>query len=90
MIYIMKEENFVNVKGCTFVRVALLTSEELEELLGEGVYDIAATPEAAAVIKDAFGVEIPKVFQGQPPVKQGDKILLLGLQGQVVDITLVF
>jgi len=91
MIYInTTKENFVNVKGCTFVRVALLTPEELEELLGEGVYDIAATPEAAAVIRNTFGVEIPRVFQGQPPVQKGDKVILLGPNGQAVDITLVF
>ena len=91
MIYIVKkEEYFVNVKGYTFVRVALLTSEEVEDLLREGVYDVAASPEAAEVIRNTYGVEIPKVFQGQPPVKQGDKIILLGPNGQAVDITLVF
>lgn len=90
MIYIMGKEYVENVKGYTFVRVALLTSEELEELLGEGVYDAAATPEAAAEIREVFGVEIPKTLEGRPPVKQGDKIILLGPNGQAVDITLVF
>ncbi len=91
MIYILKQdETFINVKGCTFVRVALLTPEEVEDLLREGVYDVAATQEAAAIIRNTFGVEIPKVFQGQPPVKQGDKIILLGPNGQAVDITLVW
>jgi predicted RNA-binding protein with PUA domain len=91
MIYVLKrEEYFINVKGCTFVRVHLMTPEEVEDLLMEGTYDVAATEEAAAVIRDTFGVEIPKVFQGQPPVKQGDKIILLGPNGQVVDITLVY
>uniref|UniRef100_A0A7C5X591 Uncharacterized protein n=1 Tax=Thermocrinis ruber TaxID=75906 RepID=A0A7C5X591_9AQUI len=90
MIYVLKQdEYFVNVQGYTFVRVALLTNEELEELLEEGIYDIAATEEAAAVLKNTFGVQIPKVFQGRPPLKVGDKIILLGSDGQAVDITLV-
>jgi hypothetical protein len=91
MIYAFKQaEYFINVKGCTFVRVHLMTPEEVEDLLMEGTYDVAATEEAAAVIRDTFGVEIPKVIQEKPPVKQGDKILLLGPNGQVVDITLVY
>jgi hypothetical protein len=89
MIYVVKQdENFINVQGYSFVRVALLSSKELEEFLEEGIYDIAATEEAAAVLRDTFGVQIPKVFQGKPPVKLGDKIILLG-EGQAVDITLV-
>jgi predicted RNA-binding protein with PUA domain len=91
MIYIVKKtENFLKVKGYSFVRVALLSPEEFEELLGEGVYDIAASKEAAETIKNTFGVEIPKVFEGQPPVQKGDKVILLGPNGQAVDITLVF
>jgi hypothetical protein len=91
MIYVFRQnEYFINTKGCTFIRVALLTSEELEELLSEGVMDFAATPEAAEIIRNIYGVNIPKVFQGQPPVvKKGDKIILLG-EGQAVDITLVW
>jgi hypothetical protein len=90
MIYVLKqEEYFLNVKGYTFVRVALMTSEELEELLREGIYDFAATEEAAELLRNTYGVEIPKVFQGKSPVKLGDKVILLG-EGQAVDITLVY
>jgi predicted RNA-binding protein with PUA domain len=90
MIYIVKKETILNVKGCTFVRVALLSPEEVEDLLEEGIYDVAASPEAAEVIRNTYGVKIPKVFQGQPPVGKGDKIILLDPDGQAVDITLVF
>jgi hypothetical protein len=89
MIYVVKGKAF-SFDGHSLVRAAVLSPEELEELLGEGMYDVAATPEAAAVIKETFGVEIPRVFQGQPPVKQGDKVLLLGPEGQVVDITIIW
>ncbi|MFZ8784925.1 hypothetical protein [Thermocrinis sp.] len=88
MIYAVKKtEIFVKTTGCTFVRVALLTPEELEELLREEI--VAASEEAAEIIRNTFGV-IPKVFQGNPPVKKGDKVLLLGPNGQAVDITLVW
>ena len=93
MIYVVrrkKNEIFLNVKGCTFVRVAVLSPEEVEDLLEEGIYDVAASPEAAEAIKNTFGVNIPKVFQGQPPVKQGDKILLLGPNSQAVEVLLPF
>jgi predicted RNA-binding protein with PUA domain len=89
MIYALtKQEVFVKVKGCTFVRVALITPEEVEDLLREEV--VAASEEAAEMIRNTYGVEIPKVFQGQPPIQKGDKIILLGPGGQAVDITLVF
>jgi hypothetical protein len=42
------------------------------------------------MIRDTFGVKISKVFQGNPPVQKGDKIILLGPSGQAVDITLVW
>jgi predicted RNA-binding protein with PUA domain len=89
MIYVVKrQETFVNVKGCTFVRVALLSPEEVEDLLRDEV--VAASEEAAEIIKNTFGVKISEVFQGNPPVKKGDKVILLGPNGQAVDITLVF
>jgi len=89
MIYVAKkDEIFVNTRGCTFVRVALLTPEELEELLRDEV--VAASEEAAEEIRNNFGVKISEVFQGSPPVKKGDKIILLGPSGQAVDITLVW
>ncbi len=91
MIYIAKQnETFVNTKGCTFVRVALLTPEEVEDLLREGIYDVAASEAAAEIIRNTYGVNIPKVFQGQPPVQKGDKVIMLGPNGQAVDITLVW
>jgi predicted RNA-binding protein with PUA domain len=91
MIYVAKRNELflnVNVKGCTFVRVALLTPEEVEDLLRDEIY--AATPEAAEVIRNTYGVEPRKVFQGNPPVQKGDKVILLGPNGQAVDITLVW
>ncbi len=89
MIYVVKrQETFLNVKGCTFVRVALLTPEEVEDLLREGI--VAASEEAAEMIRDTYGVKISKVFQGNPPVQKGDKVILLGPNGQAVDITLVW
>jgi len=89
MIYVAKKaEIFLNVKGCTFVRVALLTPEELEELLRDEV--VAASEEAAEEVRNTYGVKISEVFQGNPPVKKGDKVILLGPSGQAVDITLVW
>ena len=91
MIYVVKRqknETFLNVKGCTFVRVALLTPEEVEDLLRDEA--VAASSEAAEEVRDTYGVKISKVFQGNPPVKKGDKVLLLGPNGQAVDITLVW
>jgi predicted RNA-binding protein with PUA domain len=91
MIYVVKRtknETFLNVKGCTFVRVALLSPEEVEDLLREEI--VAASEEAAEMIKNTFGVKISKVFQGNPPVQKGDKVILLGPNGQAVDITLVW
>ncbi len=91
MIYVVKrDEIFVNTKGCTFVRVALLSPEEVEDLLREGIYDVAASEAAAEIIRNTYGVNIPKVFQEQPPAQKGDKIILLGPNGQAVDITLVW
>ena len=90
MIYVMKgAEYFVKVGGYSYIRVAVLSPEELEELL-LGEYYIAATKEAAAIIKETFGVEPPIELQGYPPVGKGDKIILLDPDGQAVDITLVF
>ncbi len=89
MIYILKqEETFINTKGCTFVRVALLTPEEVEDLLREEI--VAASPEVAEIIRNTYGVKISEVFQGNPPAQKGDKIILLGPNGQAVDITLVW
>ncbi len=91
MIYVVKRqknETFINTKGCTFVRVALLTPEEVEDLLREEI--VAASEEAAEMLKDTYGVKISEVFQGNPPVQKGDKVILLGPNGQAVDITLVF
>ena len=91
MIYVVrrkKNEIFLNVKGCTFVRAAVLSPEEVEDLLRDEI--VAASEEAAEMIKDTFGVKISKVFQGNPPVQKGDKVILLGPNGQAVDITLVF
>ena len=89
MIYVVKKkEFFVRTSGCSFVRVAILSPGELEELLREGV--VAASPEAAEIIRNTYGVEIPRVFQGNPPVQKGDKIILLGPNCQAVDITLVW
>jgi len=88
MIYALTGQDvFVKVKGCTFVRAALMTPEEVEELLREEV--VAASEEAAEVIRNIYGLN-PKVFQGQPPVQKGDKVILLGPNGQAVDITLVW
>jgi len=89
MIYVLSGRAF-SLSGYSLVRVATMSPEEFFQLLGEGIHDIAATPEAAAVIKETFGVEIPRVFQGQPPVSQGDKVILLGHEGQVVDITIIW
>ena len=89
MIYVLSGRAF-SLSGHSLVRVAVLSTEELEELLGEGIYDVAATPEAAAEIREVFGVEIPKTFEGRPPVSQGDTVLLLGHEGQVVDITVIW
>ena len=89
MIYVAKkDEIFVNTRGCTFVRVALLTPEEVEDLLRDEA--VAASSEAAEEVRDTYGVKISEVFQGNPPVKKGDKVLLLGPNGQAVDITLVW
>jgi predicted RNA-binding protein with PUA domain len=91
MIYVVKRqknETFLKVKGCTFVRVALLSPEEVEDLLRDEV--VAASEGAAEMIKNTFGVKISKVFQGNPPVQKGDKVILLGPNGQAVDITLVW
>jgi len=91
MIYILKkQEFFIKTSGYSYVRVAVLTPKEVEDLLEEGIYDVAASPEAAEAIKNTYGVNIPKVFQGNPPVQKGDKVILLGPNGQAVDITLVF
>ncbi len=71
------------------MRVAILSPEELEELL-LGEYYIAATKEAAEWIKEKLGFDPPLGLQGQPPVKQGDKIILLDPDDQIfVDITLI-
>jgi predicted RNA-binding protein with PUA domain len=88
MIYVVKKSTFLNVKGCTFVRVALLTPEEVEDLLREEI--VAASEEAAEMIRNTLGVKISKVFQGNPPVQKGDKVIMLGPNGQAVDITLVW
>jgi hypothetical protein len=89
-IYVLKQsEFFVKTSGCSFMRVAILSPEELEELL-LGEYYIAATKEAAEWIKENLGVEPPMRLQGCPPALQGDKVILLGPNGQAVDITLVF
>jgi hypothetical protein len=89
-IYVLKKtEFFVKPNGCSFVRVAILSPEELEELL-LGEYYIAATDEAAKWIKENLGVEPPMKVEGSPPVKQGDKIILLDPDDQIfVDITLI-
>ncbi len=91
MIYVVKKqknETFLNVKGCTFVRVALLSPEEVEDLLREEI--VAASEEAAEMLRDTYGVKISEVFQGNPPAQKGDKVILLGPNGQAVDITLVW
>jgi len=89
MIYVVRRtETFINVRGCTFIRAAILSPEEVEDLLRDEV--VAASEEAAEMIRDTFGVKISEVFQGNPPVQKGDKIILLGPSGQAVDITLVW
>lgn len=83
MIYVLTtKEHFVKTKGYSYIRVALLTPEELEELLGEGVYDVAASPEAATMIRNAFGVNIPKVFEGYPLSSRGIRLSCLALMAK--------
>jgi hypothetical protein len=72
VIYITKQEEcVVKTKGCSFIRVALLTPEEVEDLLREGVYDVAATEKAAAMIKETSGLKSRRCFKAVPLWKRG-------------------